>query len=352
MRRTARAGLLALAFATTARLAAGEEAKPDPTARTGADLQGRTATIAADPDFDARVARPLFGAARGPRLSIDEAHRNLHTTSGTYARLADLARSDGFRVTPSSGPFTPEALAGVDLMVVANARPPAGATADAPAFAPADVTALADWVGGGGAVLLVVDHPPFAAPSAALAARFGVVVVPGHAKDSAHGDAVLGGPFVLVFDRDAGLLGDHAILRGRDETEGIRRVVTFGGSGLVFADPPPAALGGLTRLLPFAATARWVPASEDDGPATGESLAGGAQAVALDFGRGRVVIAAEAGVFSAQVLRGEAIRAQLGRDEVRIGMTRTDSDNRQFVLNVLRWLAAGSAASAAGAESR
>jgi hypothetical protein len=310
---------------------------PDPTARVGTDEQGRAATIGADPDFDPRVERPAFAPGAGPRLGIDEAHRNLHTATGTYARFADLARHDGFRVEPSRGPFSAETLAAFDLLVISNARAPA-ADPSASAFAAAEEAALAEWVERGGSLLLIVDHPPLAAPSAGVAARFGVSIVPGHAKDAAHGDPVLGGPFVLVFERAAGLLGDHEILAGREASEAVGRVVTFGGAALRWANPPPAPVRAHARLLLFAPTARWVPLSSDDGADTGEPIGEGAQAVAVDYGRGKVVIAAEAGVFSAQVLRGEAIRAQTGRDEVRIGMTRKDSDNRLFALNTLRWL--------------
>ncbi len=58
-----------------------------------------------DTTFDARVARPAY-AAEGPRLWIDQAHHNFHTASGRYRAFAELARNDGYRVTPSAQPFT------------------------------------------------------------------------------------------------------------------------------------------------------------------------------------------------------------------------------------------------------
>ena len=56
--------------------------------------------------------------------------------------------------------------------------------------------------------------------------------------------------------------------------------------------------------------------------------AGTAQAVAFDYGRGRVVILGEAAMITAQV-DGQ------GR---RFGMNQTGLDNRQFALNIVHWL--------------
>jgi hypothetical protein len=43
----------------------------------------------ADPDFDANVAHPAF-TARHPKLLLDEAHYNRHTTKGRFKPFADL----------------------------------------------------------------------------------------------------------------------------------------------------------------------------------------------------------------------------------------------------------------------
>ena len=54
------------------------------------------------------------------------------------------------------------------------------------------------------------------------------------------------------------------------------------------------------------------------------SAAGRAQAVALPFGKGRVVVFGEAAMLSAQ--------------NVNFGMNYPGTDNRQLVLNVVHWL--------------
>ena len=58
--------------------------------------------------------------------------------------------------------------------------------------------------------------------------------------------------------------------------------------------------------------------------------AGHAQALAMEVGKGRVVVCGEAAMLSAQV------DAKSGQ---KFGMNIDGIDNRQFVLNTLRWLA-------------
>ena len=50
-----------------------------------------------DADFDARIENPAY-SEEGPRVCVDEAHRNHHTAGGRYAPLARLLENDGYRV--------------------------------------------------------------------------------------------------------------------------------------------------------------------------------------------------------------------------------------------------------------
>lgn len=272
-----------------------------------------------DASFDALVAAPRF-RGDGPRLLFDDAHQNFHRSDGRYAPFVTLMRNDGFVVTPNAAPFTAESLRGHDLLVIANAR---GASEDAPAFTDAEVDAVAAWVEGGGALLLIADHSPFGRAAAALSQRFGVEMLDAHLKDEAHKDPTAPSPFFLLFTRENGLLGEHAITRD------VQRIVTFGGQALrVRGDD-----GVLLRLSPDARIVR-DRAKPDDNEPVG---ANGAAAVALTHGRGRVAIIGEAAALTAQVITGDAAKA-MGLDELRIGMSRTDLDNKQFALNVVRWL--------------
>jgi len=280
----------------------------------------------ADTAFDATVARPAYPRGAGPRVVIDEAHGEFHTMRGRYRPLATLLANDGFRVAPGTARFTAARLRGADVLVVANALAPrTAADAAPPAFTAAECDAVRAWVAEGGALLLVADHEPMGAAARALAARLGVDMSGGRTADPAHADPAAGSPTWLVFERDAGpadaRVADHAITRGRDATERVRRVVTFTGQSL--RGPP-----GSVAILALADGA-------EDLLAGGRraSAAGRAQMVALALGRGRVVVAGEAAMLTAQVAWAPAL------GERRFGFGWPGTDDRQLALNTVRWLA-------------
>jgi hypothetical protein len=64
----------------------------------------------------------------------------------------------------------------------------------------------------------------------------------------------------------------------------------------------------------------------------GIKLEGRAQGIAMRFGRGRVAVFGEGAMFSAQV-------ATMNGQSFKIGMNVPGTDDRQFALNVARWLA-------------
>jgi hypothetical protein len=268
----------------------------------------------ADPNFDTKVARPAY-VAEHPRVLFDEAHHNFHTTDGRYRPFAELIANDGCKVLPSKGKFTGELLAGGDILIIANALGAAGMGqpgASNPAFTEAECDAVRDWVRAGGSLLLITDHAPFGSAAQSLAGRFGVDMSKGYTSDPSNSE---GGATSLVFSRKNGLLGDHAITRGRDESERVNRVQTFTGQSL----KGPA---GSVAILKLGQTAF---DEGDDGKTT--SAAGRAQGVAFAFGEGRVVVLGEAAELSAQVVGTE-----------RFGMNVPGLDNRQMALNILHWL--------------
>ena len=279
----------------------------------------RTHVQQADASFDALVAEPMF-RGNGPRLLFDDAHNNFHRSDGRYAPFVTLMRNDGVVVTSNTQPFSAESLKGQDILVIANAD---GATPGAPAFTPAEVEAVGAWVEGGGSLLLIADHSPFGRAADVLAQRFGVAMLDAHLKDPQHSDPGPS-PFFLLFTRENGLLAEHPITRGLD------RLVTFGGQALRVQSPADA----LLRLSPDAQIVK-----DRAKPDVSEPVgANAAAAVALTPGRGRVVIMGEAAALTAQVITGEPAKP-FGVAELRIGMSRTDLDNKQFALNIVRWLA-------------
>lgn len=288
----------------------------------------------ADPAFHPRLSRPAF-AQRPLRVLFDEAHHNFHTLAGRYRPFAELLEADGCTLSPNRQRFTRDVLAPFDVLVIANAAGDdlvAGtdATLARPALTAAEVDAVHAWVRAGGRLLLISDHAPFGAAAAPLAGRFGVELGQGFVIDSLQ--ATDGDPMVIEFSAGRHSLGDHPIMRGRDATERINRVVAFTGQSL----RGPAGASELLRLssvaleLPASAAARLD--DPDEFLQHARPAAGRCMGTAFSFGRGRVVVLGEAGMLTAQVILhdGQVVR--------RTGMNREGIDNLQFTLNVVRWL--------------
>jgi hypothetical protein len=293
-----------------------------------------------DPDFRAVVEHPAY-SGNGPTVAIDEAHSRFHTAGGQYAPFAALLKNDGYRVTESTRPFAADALTGIAVLVVANARNLKAIMAgdiSKPAFTEQECEEVRDWVRSGGSLLLIADHAPYGNAAQNLAERFGVGMGTGWAFERAPGGGIT---TQLVFSRENGLLGTHPILKGRNESEAIKSVKSFTGQSL---SPPPDA----TVILKLSANAREAAMPDDlnaedeaarSGAATygsrSASVAGRAQGLALTFGQGRVVVLGEAALLSAQILR---VTENGQQRETRFGMNVPGYGDRQFALNVMHRL--------------
>ncbi len=281
-----------------------------------------------DTTFDTRVERPAF-TGRHPVVRIDEAHHEFHTMSGRYRVFAELAAHDGCRVEPGTVPLSAATLAGCDVLVIANALgdPDMGAPKAAePAFTDAECEAVRDWVRAGGALLLIADHAPMGASARGLAARLGVDMRSAYTVDPEYGDPR--SPSNITYETGRGLDSTHAIVRGRDSSERVRKVTAFTGQSL--AGPP-----GATSLLTLSPRATDLmvglgQASADVPDSLKQSAAGRSQALAFTLGRGRVVVFGEAAMLTAQLA---------GPGHFKMGMNWPGLDNRQLALNVVRWLA-------------
>jgi len=278
----------------------------------------------ADPSFVANVSDPAFPFSAGvkhPRVAIDAYHHDFHTLDGRYAPLGRLLLADGDQVTENRAPFTPAALAQFDVLIIANAMGaslPMLSAARHTAFTPAEMDTLREWVRRGGSLLLISDHEPMGDANQELASRFGVDMRSARTVDFVSYDSASGSPAWIVFDRARGGIGDHAITRGRDSTERIVRLVGYAGQSL---GVPP----GATPLMILGDSAFDRLPSGKFVPARGRAMA-----VALPFGAGRVVVVGEAAMFTAQVTNAGALR---------FGFQLPGTQDEQFALSVVRWLA-------------
>jgi len=244
---------------------------------------------------------------------LDEAHYNFHTADGRYKPFVELISSDGCRVTPGKKKFSKETLKDIDVLVIANAlgaERMGAPEAQSPAFTEKECDAVKAWVEAGGALLLITDHYPTGSAAENLAKRFGV-------------DCSKGATEEYTFTADSGL-GDHPILRGRSEAERVKKVGTFTGQSL----KGPAKSVAMLKL-PDDAVEK-VPDEKEPfrNKPQERSAKGRCQAVAMQVGKGRVVVLGEAAMMTAQVINGD--RA--------FGMNVKGLDNRQFALNIVHWL--------------
>jgi len=285
-----------------------------------------------DPDFDTTVARPAY-AKTHPVVLFDDAHANYHTSAGRYKPFVDLITADGYRVVPNNQRFSGKTLKAVRILVISNALGPgalnerewtkewinAGAQ---PAFTEEECDAVRDWVRAGGSLLLVADHRPFGSAAENLASRFGVEMSKGYAFDKVNSYKEMNNPGIIVYTRENGTLTNHAIIRGRDATEQINRVIAFVGQSL----KGPAESAAFLRLADSAIDRESLLESAKEVPAAGR-----VQGLGMKFGSGRVVVLAEAAMLSAQSWTGP-------KGTTKAGMNVPDIDNRQLCLNIMHWL--------------
>jgi hypothetical protein len=286
-----------------------------------------------DPDaaYEPRAERPTW-TTDGPAVLIDDAHWNSDTSAEGLTAFAALLGADGYRVLPDGNATRAEMLADARIGVVVNPRGLSGiargvgAALGLPPLTFFDDEALwvqemettVQWVENGGSLLLAVDEGPPARGALGLAARFGVALRRRLVIDLGHSEPRT--PERLVFSRENHLLGSHPIVDGFPGAPAVNRVVTFGGQALV---PPPDA--SILLLLGMSASER---AEAGEAAADRLSVAGLAQAIAIERGRGRVVVLGDAAVITARV----------ASDGQTVGLGWPGSNNERFARYIMRWL--------------
>jgi hypothetical protein len=284
-------------------------------------------TQSADVNFNANVTHPAY-PRKHVRVLFDEAHNNAETSAGRYKPFTDLIASDGCNVETGKEILSRKALKGYTVLVIANASGPNGHREDS-AFTQEECDAVREWISSGGALLLITDHAPFSTAIVELSKRFGIDVTIGYTIDKVHYNKGSDDQTEIIFTREDGLLGDHPITKGRGASESINRVVTFSGTSLRGPSNSVAFLklsDTAFDVLPPETKPR---AAEDPLPDHKPvPAAGRAQGIALEFGKGRVVVLGEAAMLTAQTT-GQGLP---------FGMNVPGIDNRQLALNIMHWL--------------
>lgn len=270
--------------------------------------------------------------AGGPAVLIDTAHWNAATAAKGLVAFAGLLAADGYRVLPGANATRAETLADARIAVVANPLGLSGLARratervglshltmfDDEALVGQEIDTTIQWIENGGALLLAVDEDPIARGSVDLAARLGVRLRRRLVVDVGHSEPRF--PERLLFSRENGLVGTHPILDGFPDAPPVNRVVTFGGQALV----PPAGAAALLVLSPSAAGV----VRKGDPATSGDSVAGLAQAVAFERGRGRVVVLGDVALLT---------MSEVG-DGQPVGLSWAGTNNERFVRYIMRWL--------------
>jgi len=280
----------------------------------------------ADDSWSPSVTSPAFAPGVGPQVFVDAAHGNFHTIDGRFAAFAELLTLDGYRVRTADAEVTTELLEQARVFVISNA----GYDEDEAewtlptrsAFASDEIEVIVDWIKNGGSLLLIADHMPWPGGTTDLANEFGVIFLNGYAKKSLHESGS------LSFTRSSGALADHAITRGRSQSEMIESVRSFTGQAFRFVAPVQPLMympDDWEVFLPIAASV----IEENTAVVSARGLIQGG---VLRYGSGRVAVFGEAAMFTAQSW------VQDGAVGV-MGMNHPDAtENGQFVLNVVHWL--------------
>ncbi len=268
------------------------------------------------------VSNPAFPDGEGPVVVVDEAHHNLHVADGTFGPFARLLERDGYVVRRGVESFSAGIPEGASVLVIANAIGAPGARRWPPpaesAFDAAEIAAIEEWVGEGGALLLIADHMPFSSAASDLAAAFGVEILDGYAIDHEAWDPI-------VFRRGDGSMVEHGIVDG--PAGSVDSVASFFGSAIRPSEGVRPVLVLPAGVALFAPTRPW----DIDG-ATPHIPAGGfLQGAVLDHGDGRVAVFGEAAMFTAQRTGSRAEPAGMNHPAA--------SQNHLLVRNLLHWLA-------------
>lgn len=281
-------------------------------------------------NFDARVEHPAF-EKNARTMLFDAGHHNRHAISSTYRPFAELLRNDGLQVKELKSKFTPSALAPANILAVVCAKSEGDTSAES-AFAGDEVQAVTEWIRAGGSLLLIVDHYPFPNAAESMLRALGLEAAKGMTFDPVDSNLESRDDSRLIFRRSNGLLAAHPITDGRDASERVEVVETFTGDAIF---PRAEGIVNVLKLGPHAVNRVGTPVVEKDGGATRVTVKfgdptpanGWSQCVAFELGRGRVVVAAEAAMWTAQADGGRFL-----------GMNAAGNNNRQFVLNTARWL--------------
>jgi hypothetical protein len=253
-------------------------------------------TNSSKPEFfyEPEIICPAYPENKGPEIYLDEGHYNRHTFGGlgSFVAFRNVLSKDGYRVIPFKDQFSSTSLQNVRILVIPLAQNkknlwPRWYNPTYSAFKRSEIISVKNWVESGGSLFLIVDHHPFAGAANELAKEFGIELLNGHADDTIR--------YPVYFHRANKTLHSNVITNGRDFTEQVDSIITFGGSAMKLPDGTSAITtfdGGWIHWLPDTA---W-----NFNHIEPESIEGLSQGAFKKFGDGKTVVFGDGNMFSAQ----------------------------------------------------
>jgi hypothetical protein len=279
-----------------------------------------TAQQVADSSFQFKPKNPIYPKKNGTVVHVDEAHHNFHTLSTRYYTFGEVLKNDGYQPAPLNKKFSRESLKDVRILVIANATHE-NDNWELPtpsAFTVEEAEALKLWVQEGGSLFLIVDHMPCPGAAINIGRAFGINMYNGYAAYKKDG--------YETFSRGAGQLKDNVVTNGRNAAEKVDSITIFGGHAFLPARPVnPIIVFNNDHQVFFPKVAGEF---KEDTPYIDAS--GLYHSAYFTEGKGRVVISAEAAMFSAQLA---------GPEKNKMGMNEpVAKNNPKLLLNIIHWL--------------
>lgn len=276
-----------------------------------------------DTDFQYSIAKPYFEIGKGPVIAIDEAHYNFHTLEGRFAAFGNLLNNDGYVLKKFDDKLNINTLNKVHILVISNALNKRNArdwTLPTPsAFKQDEITALNEWVKEGGKLLLIADHMPMAGAVADLAASFNILFENAFALDQRKRTTE-------YFTKADSTLRNTSVTQDGSSYMAVDSIVNFTGSAFkATGNVTPVMVLDEPYQLVYPDTAWKFHSFTKTIPAKGYC-----QLALVKYGKGKIIVSAEAAMFSAQLA---------GSQKIPMGFNNPAAKyNCQFILNLFHWL--------------
>jgi len=276
-----------------------------------------------DTTYNPAIKYPAYKTGSGPLIFIDEGHYNFHTRGDRYLPFALLLEKDGYRTEAYSGRFDSERLGRGSILVISNALNEINTQRwykpVLPAFTPEEVETVRQWVEKGGSLFLIADHMPMGGAAAGMAAAFGFGFTDGFAADTAR-------PGTALFCRADNTLTDNVITNGNSTGERVDSIYSFTGQAFTIPEDASSILKFSDKYLLLLSDTAWV----FNRNTRYQKIAGWSQLAYKQYGKGRVIAAGEAAMFTAQLA---------GQQQARVGMNAPYAGyNHRLLLNIIHWL--------------